>query len=204
MVNAGNGIAANIRKITRITKVNSARWRSTLSWSISLNFQKICLTWYQYTNFTNDTNFLTEPPAFSIAVLALWESKQFSIINFLELAVTNILTLGNRPLTTWSKFLAIRLAGLTVSPSANFFPKYQYLKSPVFFKTPVDIFATASQFGQFLIKSRISGLTLWPARAVWPLPPRPEVLPSATAAADSHGAFVGVDSFKIVKLHGFG
>src|ERR1700761_5024694 len=33
------------------------------------------------------------------------------------------------------------------------------------------------RFGSFLIMSRISGRILWPARAVWPLPPRPLALP---------------------------
>src|SRR3990167_3769645 len=95
--------------------------------------------------------------------------------------VPRIFTTGTRPLARRTRPRAGSEAGETVSPALYAASSAARLTVETLIRFVLTERARflpwPRRFGSFLIRSRTSGRILCPARAVCPLPPRPEVLP---------------------------
>src|SRR3989344_663986 len=122
------------------------------------------------------------PPAAIKAARAEAGSMQPVMTKSLERApVPSIFTAGARPFARRTSPFARSVAGETVSPAwyaASSAERFTAETRMRFVRTVRARFLPwPRRFGSFLIRSRTSGRILCPARAVCPLPPRPEGFP---------------------------
>src|SRR3989344_4390188 len=116
------------------------------------------------------------PPAFSILAFADADTAQPVTENFLVSSpVPRILTASDAPLRARTTPRSRRVAGLIVSPAAKALSSTSRLTTLA--RTPKEPKAYPRSLGSFFSFSRTAGRMRWPARAFWPLVPRPAVLP---------------------------
>ncbi len=116
------------------------------------------------------------PPADSIFVRAEAETKTPLTVSFFERSPwPRIFTRGTRPPWHRTRPRATSVAGLTASPDANEASSEAIEHMNGF--TSIEVKRYPRNLGIFLMMSRNSGRSLRPARAFWPLVPRPEKVP---------------------------
>jgi len=124
---------------------------------------------------------IIEPPAFSIATRAEAETAHPLKFNFLSVSPPIILTGGKRGPRARITIFSFNAVGVISAPSEKIFATTESETGIASFRDGFTVrprfFPYPRRFGSFFMMSRISGRILWPARAVCPLPPRPDCLP---------------------------
>src|SRR3989338_7394985 len=173
MSTPGVGIAASKRNTTSAASTKRTRARNVSSLTISFNFLKNVSIMVFYA--------VIEPPTFSIAARTCLETAIFFSRSFFVTRVFPIIfTSDDTPTPRMSPF-SRSVRGVTSSPALNAFStresKTTFGRGRVATTPRLRFLPHPRSFGSRLIISRHSGRIFAPARAVCPLPPRPDCFP---------------------------
>jgi len=117
-----------------------------------------------------------DPPAFSIFVFAEADTVHPVMTSFFVSSPSpSIFTARATPLRPRTAPRSRRVTGFITSPVANMLSSTDRLMTAGLSSMLLNAYPRS--LGSFFSFSRTSGRFLWPARAFWPLVPRPEVLP---------------------------